>query len=109
MSAKKNKGKKSASFEAFNKSQQIYKLLEKGIIESEALSSSSTDRPEQEDHIANLLGSSEAKPQNPVVRKLGFLKRKVLRQKPKNHGAVKSKKSMKLKAGKKVAKKARKR
>ena len=62
MADKKNKGKRAAGFETFNKSQQIYKLLEKGIIESEALTGNSTDRPGQEDHIANLLESAEAEP-----------------------------------------------
>jgi hypothetical protein len=61
MGAKKiQRRAKSSKFDSFNRSQQIYKLLEKGIIESEALSSSAADRPEDDAHVLELLeGSGE--------------------------------------------------
>ncbi len=90
MARKKTKSKNASGFETFNKSQQIYKLLEKGIIESEALSSSSSDRPEQEDHIAALLGSPEPKPQNPVISRLVSVKRRLIKPKKQKKANQKS-------------------
>ncbi|MDE1861028.1 MAG: hypothetical protein KGH72_04930 [Candidatus Micrarchaeota archaeon] len=52
-------GSRSSRFESFNRSQNIYKILEKGIIESEALSSSAADRPEDDAHVLELLEGSE--------------------------------------------------
>lgn len=50
----------SKKVESFNRSQEIYKLLEKGIIESEALMGSAVDRPEDDAHIIDLLESTSA-------------------------------------------------
>ena len=53
-------GKKSkpSRLEAFNRSQEIYKALEKGIIENEALMGSAIDRPEDDAHLSELLEST---------------------------------------------------
>lgn len=56
--AKKKSKSKSSKLESFNRSQEIYKLLEKGIIESEALMSSAVDRPEDDAHVLDLLEST---------------------------------------------------
>ncbi len=98
MAAKKNKGKRETGFETFNRSQQIYKLLEKGIIESEALSNSATDRPEQEDHIAKLLGSPEYSTNPSVAAKPVSVKRKTVRSKPKKKAEAKKPKNPKKRA-----------
>ncbi|MDE1851403.1 MAG: hypothetical protein KGH69_01795 [Candidatus Micrarchaeota archaeon] len=55
-SKKSGKSKSSKKLQAFNRSQEIYKLLEKGIIVNEALSSSTGDRPEEDAHVSELLG-----------------------------------------------------
>ena len=52
------RSKASKKLQSFNRSQEIYKLLEKGIIESEALMNSSVDRPEDDAHIVELLESA---------------------------------------------------
>ncbi len=93
MAAKKNKSKRATGFETFNRSQQIYKLLEKGIIENEALSSSATDRPEQEDHIAKLLGSPEAGPSPSAAARPVSVKRKAARPKTQKKAKAKKPKS----------------
>ena len=98
MTAKKNKSKRATGFETFNRSQQIYKLLEKGIIESEALSSSATDRPEQEDHIAKLLGSPESGNKPSVTAKPVSVKRKMAKPKSQNKAKAKKPKSPKKRA-----------
>lgn len=54
-SKKSGKSKSSKKLQAFNRSQEIYKLLEKGIIVNEALSSSTGDRPEEDAHVSSLL------------------------------------------------------
>ncbi|MDE1768385.1 MAG: hypothetical protein KGH67_01815 [Candidatus Micrarchaeota archaeon] len=56
--AKKPDAKASRKLESFNRSQEIYRVLEKGIIESEALLNSSADRPEDDAHIGELLEST---------------------------------------------------
>ncbi len=59
MVTKKNGGgKASKKLESFNRSQKIYQVLEKGIIESEALLNSAADRPEDDAHIGDLLAST---------------------------------------------------
>lgn len=98
MADKKNKGKRATGFETFNKSQQIYKLLEKGIIESEALSNSATDRPEQEDHIAKLLGSPEYGTNPSVAAKPVSVKRKTIKPKSQKKAKAKKPKSPKKRA-----------
>ncbi len=50
--------KPSKKLESFNKSQEIYQVLEKGIIESEALLNSAADRPDDDAHIVELLEST---------------------------------------------------
>ena len=66
MAAKKksSKGKVSKKLESFNRTQKIYQILERGIIESEALLNSAADRPDDDAHISDLLestsGSSES-------------------------------------------------
>ena len=62
--AKKN----SSKLVSFNRTQEIYKLLEKGIIESEALMNGSVDRPEDDAHLSDLL-SSTSKITHPVRTK----------------------------------------
>lgn len=57
---KSSKGKSSSSLAAFNRTQEIYKLLEKGIIESEALLSTAADRPTDDAHVLDLLESANA-------------------------------------------------
>ena len=52
------KGSSSKRLASFNRSQEIYKLLEKGIIESEALLGSAVDRPEDDAHMLDLLNST---------------------------------------------------
>lgn len=52
---KSSKGQTSKKLESFNRTQEIYKLLEKGIIESEALLSTAADRPQDDAHINDLL------------------------------------------------------
>jgi hypothetical protein len=101
MTAKKNKSKRATGFETFNRSQQIYKLLEKGIIESEALSSSATDRPEQEDHIAKLLGSPESGSRPSAVVKPISVKRKTAGPKTQKKAKAKKPKSPKKRANRK--------
>ncbi|MDE1823969.1 MAG: hypothetical protein KGI00_00200 [Candidatus Micrarchaeota archaeon] len=54
-SKKSGKSRSSKKLQAFNRSQEIYKLLEKGIIVNEALSSSTGDRPEEDAHVSDLL------------------------------------------------------
>ncbi len=54
----KKPSRTSKKVESFNRSQEIYKLLEKGIIESEALMGSALDRPEDDAHITELLESA---------------------------------------------------
>lgn len=93
MVAKKNKSKRSTGFETFNRSQQIYKLLEKGIIEGEALTSSATDSPEQEDHIAKLFGSPDSKPHPPEAAKRISANRKAARPKPQKKTKAQKRKS----------------
>lgn len=59
MAAKKTSaGKVSKKLESFNRSQEIYQVLEKGIIESEALLNSAADRPDDDAHIVELLEST---------------------------------------------------
>jgi hypothetical protein len=58
MAAKKQGGRVSKKLESFNRSQEIYQVLEKGIIESEALLNSAADRPEDDAHIVELLEST---------------------------------------------------
>lgn len=58
MAKKTSRSKTSKKLESFNRSQEIYKLLEKGIIESEALMNSSADRPEDDAHISELFESA---------------------------------------------------
>lgn len=58
MSSKRSKNSK--RLEAFNRSQEIYKALEKGIIENEALMGSAIDRPEDDAHLSELLESTSA-------------------------------------------------
>ena len=53
-------GKSSSKLAAFNRTQEIYKLLEKGIIESEALLSTAADRPTDDAHVLDLLESANA-------------------------------------------------
>ena len=53
-----SKKSKSARLEAFNRSQEIYRALEKGIIENEALMGSAIDRPESDAHLSELLEST---------------------------------------------------
>ena len=76
--------KNSKKFEAFNRSQQIYKLLEKGIIESDALLSSTGDRPEEDAHVSDLLQVATSR-HYPISlekrRGLGRKNRKVARRK----------------------------
>ncbi len=55
---KSSKGKSSNKLALFNRTQEIYKLLEKGIIESEALLSTAADRPEDDAHVLDLLEST---------------------------------------------------
>ena len=55
---KSSSGKSSKSLDSFNRTQEIYKLLEKGIIESEALLSTAADRPEDDAHVIDLLEST---------------------------------------------------
>ena len=57
---KSSKGKSSKMLDSFNRTQEIYKLLEKGIIESEALLSTAADRPEDDAHVLELLESTSA-------------------------------------------------
>lgn len=57
---KSSKGKSSSNLAAFNRTQEIYKLLEKGIIESEALLSTAADRPTDDAHVLELLESANA-------------------------------------------------
>ncbi len=57
---KSSKGKSSGKLAAFNRTQEIYKLLEKGIIESEALLSTAADRPTDDAHVLDLLESANA-------------------------------------------------
>ncbi len=54
----------SKKLEAFNRSQEIYKALEKGIIENEALMGSAIDRPEDDAHLSELLESTSV-PKSP--------------------------------------------
>lgn len=64
MVKKPSKSKKMKKLQAFNRSQEIYKLLEKGIIVNEALSSSTGDRPEEDAHVSDLLDlTTPSKPQ----------------------------------------------
>ncbi len=59
MVAKKTAGNKtSKKLESFNRSQEIHQVLEKGIIESEALLNSAADRPDDDAHIVDLLAST---------------------------------------------------
>jgi hypothetical protein len=51
-------GKSSKKLDSFNRSQQIHQVLEKGIIESEALLNSAADRPDDDAHIVDLLAST---------------------------------------------------
>ncbi len=99
MAGKKNKLKRQTGVETFNKSQHIYKLLEKGIIESEALSGNSTDRPEQEDHIASLLGSieSEPAPQRQQSRRISISRKRPIRRSSAKPGIAKRKQKSKTK------------
>ena len=55
---KSSKSKSSKRLDLFNRTQEIYKLLEKGIIESEALLSTAADRPEDDAHVIDLLEST---------------------------------------------------
>jgi len=55
---KSSSGKSSKRLDSFNRTQEIYKLLEKGIIESEALLSTAADRPEDDAHVIDLLEST---------------------------------------------------
>ncbi len=57
---KSSRGKSSSKLAAFNRTQEIYKLLEKGIIESEALLSTAADRPTDDAHVLDLLESANA-------------------------------------------------
>lgn len=56
---KSSKGHTSKRLESFNRTQEIYKLLEKGIIESEALLSTAADRPQDDAHVNDLLSSAD--------------------------------------------------
>jgi len=56
--ARISKDSPSKRLASFNKTQEIYKLLEKGIIESEALLSSAVDRPQDDAHVLDLLDST---------------------------------------------------
>src|SRR5271169_6080797 len=59
MATKKTGGNKlSKKLESFNRSQEIHQVLEKGIIESEALLNSAADRPDDDAHIGDLLAST---------------------------------------------------
>ncbi|MHB1829772.1 MAG: hypothetical protein ACYCO0_00045 [Candidatus Micrarchaeaceae archaeon] len=58
---KSSKGQTSKKLESFNRTQEIYKLLEKGIIESEALLSTAADRPQDDAHINDLLSNADVK------------------------------------------------
>ncbi len=59
MGSKRNGGSKvSKNLESFNRSQEIHQVLEKGIIESEALLNSAADRPDDDAHIVDLLASA---------------------------------------------------
>lgn len=60
MAKKKSRSKSSKKLELFNRSQEINKLLEKGIIEGEALMSSAVDRPEDDAHLLDLLESTSS-------------------------------------------------
>ena len=60
MGNKKSSGRSSSKLAAFNRTQEIYKLLEKGIIESEALLSTAADRPTDDAHVLELLESASA-------------------------------------------------
>lgn len=60
-SKKSGKSRSSKKLQAFNRSQEIYKLLEKGIIVNEALSSSTGDRPEEDAHVSDLLNVTAEK------------------------------------------------
>ena len=64
---KSSKGKSSNKLALFNRTQEIYKLLEKGIIESEALLSTAADRPEDDAHVLDLLEST--KQQQPSAKR----------------------------------------
>ena len=70
---KSSKGQTSKRLESFNRTQEIYKLLEKGIIESEALLSTAADRPQDDAHVNDLLSSAaisgSSVPSNPRRRR----------------------------------------
>jgi hypothetical protein len=63
-SKKSSKTKSSKKLDMFNRTQEIYKLLEKGIIESEALMGTAADRPEDDAHVLDLLESTGAQVPN---------------------------------------------
>ena len=98
-------GKSSKKLDSFNRTQEIYKLLEKGIIESEALLSTAADRPEDDAHVIDLLestgapvgssytrparrpsGSSKRSGPKRTARKAGHARRAARKARPKHAG-----------------------
>lgn len=68
-----SRSKSAGKIEALRRAQQINELLMRSTIESEALQSSSDDRPVGEQHIFDLLDQdrSERRLQNAVSKNLG--------------------------------------
>ena len=98
---KSSRGKSSGKLAAFNRTQEIYKLLEKGIIESEALLSTAADRPTDDAHVLDLLESANA----PSAQAYSESSRKVGHSK--KHKSTKPSKSSKKKAPASAKKKRR--
>jgi hypothetical protein len=84
-----SRSKSAGKIEALRRAQQINELLMRSTIESEALQSSSDDRPVGEQHIFDLLDQdrSERRLQNVVSKNLGRrrpgMHRRVVKAKPK--------------------------
>ncbi len=90
MVAKRSGSKTSKKLDAFNRSQKIYQVLEKGIIESEALLNSAADRPEDDAHIVELLESTKGEE---AIRLTPKSRASIKRSNPKSIKASKPKKS----------------
>lgn len=92
----RRKSKPSRNINAFNRSQEIYKLLEKGIVESDALLGSTRDRPEEDAHVSDLL-EENMKDNGRLNVSFSRRKRPVVRHPSRNRNAkkkaVKAKKS----------------
>lgn len=88
MGAKRSGTRVSKKLESFNRTQKIYQVLEKGIIESEALLNSAADRPEDDAHIVDLLASTSGEE---AVRMTPRTRASIKRSKPRSIKASKPK------------------